>query len=79
LRGDAEGALAHFAEAVRVRPASADARYNYGRVLCERGDVALGIEQFEQALRLDPEHRGVRDAMELWTSRPPVSGASPTP
>jgi tetratricopeptide (TPR) repeat protein len=53
-RGDAQGAVAHYLEAVRGNAASADMRYNLGLALTEAGLTAEGIGELRMALHLNP-------------------------
>lgn len=53
-RGDAEGALADYREAVTLDPGLAEAHSNLGRLLLERGDVAGAASHLAHAARLEP-------------------------
>jgi tetratricopeptide (TPR) repeat protein len=53
-RGDRDRALAHFREAVRIKPGHARSRYNLAVVLLELGDLPRAEEQFRAAVALDP-------------------------
>jgi predicted Zn-dependent protease len=47
-------ALAHFAEAVRLKPDMLQARLNLGIALLKQGRQAEAIDQFNEVLRRDP-------------------------
>lgn len=61
--GDLAGASRHFAETVRIAPASAAAQYNMGMVLLmqSRGDEAAAY--MERAVALDPAHARAHDGL----------------
>jgi protein O-mannosyl-transferase len=52
--GKAEAAIAHFEEALRLKPDYVDAHNNLGVVLASAGRVQEAILHFEAALRIDP-------------------------
>jgi tetratricopeptide (TPR) repeat protein len=47
-------ALTLLSEVVRDKPDYADAQYQLGKLLLERGEVKAAIERLETAVRLDP-------------------------
>ncbi len=49
-----QDAIAHFQEAVRIKPDYANAHYNLGNALEQNGRVQDAITQYEEALRLNP-------------------------
>jgi Flp pilus assembly protein TadD len=49
-----EEARGHFAEAVRIRPGFANARFNLGLALETLGRLDEAAAQYEEAARLDP-------------------------
>ena len=53
--GHREEAVAHLAQALRLKPGYAEAHYNLGMALAQTGRVAEAIEHLEQALRLKPD------------------------
>lgn len=53
-------ALGHFAEAIRLKPDSAEAHNNYGNALVKLGREAEAVVEFETALRIAPEFLEVR-------------------
>jgi tetratricopeptide (TPR) repeat protein len=52
-RGELDGAVDVFEEAVRRQPASAELRYNLGLALKQRDDFAASEEQLRRAMELD--------------------------
>ena len=52
--GKPEAAIAHFEEALRLKPDYVDAHNNLGVVLAGAGRVEEAISHFETALRIDP-------------------------
>ncbi len=52
--GKPEAAIAHFEEALRLKPDYVDAHNNLGVVLAGAGRVREAISHFESALRIDP-------------------------
>lgn len=54
-RGEIPEARFQFEQAIRLKPDSAEARLDYGRLLADQGELAAGIRQFESAVRLKPD------------------------
>jgi Flp pilus assembly protein TadD len=50
-------AMGHFEEAVRRRPASAEAHNNLGLALAQQGRLEVAARHFREAVRLRPEFR----------------------
>jgi tetratricopeptide (TPR) repeat protein len=67
-RGDRAEAQAHYAAAVRINPAFADAHYNLGVALAARGQTEPALEQMREAVRLNPRHARARHNLgaALW-------------
>ena len=61
--GDAAGAHAAFADAVRIAPGDAVAHHNLGVFLREKGDFAPALESLRTALRLDAGLAPAREAL----------------
>ncbi len=53
-RGDFEGAIAEFTEALKINPNNVDAYYNQAVVYSQLGNFELAIANFSQALKFDP-------------------------
>src|SRR5579859_5038205 len=54
-KGDHDGAIAEYREAIRLRPDYAEAHYNLGIALSGKGDLDGAIGEYRQAIRLKPE------------------------
>jgi tetratricopeptide (TPR) repeat protein len=54
--GQPQEAVAQFAAAAALKPASAPAQYNLGYALAAAGREGEAMERFREALRLDPEY-----------------------
>jgi len=52
--GDADGAIAHYRQAVNLRPGYAEAHYNLGRLLAQKGQLDEAIAHYEKALQINP-------------------------
>jgi tetratricopeptide (TPR) repeat protein len=53
-QGDADGAIAHYRQAVELRPSYAEAHYNLGRLLVQKGQLDEAIAHYEKALEITP-------------------------
>ncbi len=55
-RGDVDGAIASFGEAIRIDPQHGEAHLRLGALLCDaKGDYEGAIIAFREAIRIDPE------------------------
>jgi len=52
--GDAEGALVHFAEAIRINPYNAEAHNHLGNILADRGELGEAVAHYAEAVRINP-------------------------
>ena len=50
-------AAGHFGEALRLRPASAEAHNNLGLALAQQGRLDVAASHFREAVRLRPDFR----------------------
>jgi tetratricopeptide (TPR) repeat protein/tRNA A-37 threonylcarbamoyl transferase component Bud32 len=66
-KGDLDGAIAQFKQALALDPKCAPGHNNLGTVLKDKGDLDGAIAQFKQALALDPKlaraHNGLGNAL----------------
>jgi len=53
-QGDTDGAIAHYRQALDLRPRYAEAHYNLGRLLAQKGQVDEAIAHYEKALEINP-------------------------
>jgi tetratricopeptide (TPR) repeat protein len=53
-QGDTDGAIAHYRQAVELRPSYAEAHYNLGRLLAQKGRPDEAIAHYEKALEINP-------------------------
>jgi protein O-mannosyl-transferase len=53
-QGDADRAIAHYREAVELRPSYAEAHYNLGRLLVQKGHLDEAIVHYKKALEINP-------------------------
>jgi Flp pilus assembly protein TadD len=60
-RGDLPGALASYAEAVRLRPDLAAFRVNHAAALARSGRARTAVAEYETAMRLDPRDAAARN------------------
>jgi Flp pilus assembly protein TadD len=55
-RGDLQGAIAEYSEAIRIRPSYPEAHNNLGPALAQTGRINDAIAEFHQAIRLRPNY-----------------------
>ena len=53
-QGDADRAIAHYRQAVELRPSYAEAHYNLGRLLAQKGQLDEALVHYEKALEINP-------------------------
>jgi protein O-mannosyl-transferase len=53
-QGDADKAIAHYRQAVELRPSYTEAHYNLGRLLAQKGQFDEAIVHYEKALEINP-------------------------
>jgi tetratricopeptide (TPR) repeat protein len=53
-QGDPEAAIAHYRQALELRPNYAEAHYNLGRLLVQKGELDEAIVHYEKALEINP-------------------------
>lgn len=53
--GDVEGALVHFAEAIRINPYNAEAHNHLGNILANRGALGEAVAHYAEAVRVCPD------------------------
>jgi len=54
-KGDVDGAIAQYREAIHLKPDYALAHYNLGNALYRKGDGQAAQEEFRRAFELDPD------------------------
>jgi tetratricopeptide (TPR) repeat protein len=67
--GQRQAAIAHFREAIRLRPGYAEANCNLGVALCAVGRVDEGIEHFRAAIRAQPNYPEVHNDLGVALAR----------
>jgi Tfp pilus assembly protein PilF len=55
-KGDVNGAIAHYEQALQIKPGYADAHNNLGNALLQKGSVDEAATQFQKALEIDPDN-----------------------
>jgi tetratricopeptide (TPR) repeat protein len=53
-RGDTDGAIAHYRQAVELRPSYSEAHYNLGRLLAQKGQLGDAVAHYQKALEVNP-------------------------
>jgi len=64
LEGDHLSAEKYYRDTIRLNPDRADANYNLALLLRERGDEKGSRAYLLNTLRIDPEFKGAREALE---------------
>lgn len=70
LKGDLEGALRDFNEAIRIDPSAGDGWYNRGVIYRKKGLRDLAIADFRRALRINPNDTDAIKNLEALGERP---------
>ena len=55
-KGDLDGALQDYTEAIRLQPDDAAAYYNRGAIRHEKGDLDGALQDYMEAIRLRPDY-----------------------
>lgn len=63
MKKDANEAIKLFSAAIKLSPKSPQYRYGLGRAFAMKGDTALALKEFEQALFWDPQFKPARDIL----------------
>jgi tetratricopeptide (TPR) repeat protein len=53
-QGDTDGAIAHYRQAVELRPSYTEAHYNLGRLLVQKDQLDEAIAHYEKGLEINP-------------------------
>jgi protein O-mannosyl-transferase len=53
-QGDTNGAIAHYRQAIELRPSYGEAHYNLGRLLVQKGQLEKAITHYVKALDINP-------------------------
>ena len=67
--GKIEEAIAHYEQALRIKPDDAEAHYNLGNALAQVGRVPEAIGQYQQALRIKPGFAEAQNALARLQAR----------
>ena len=65
--GRLDEAQEHYKSAVDIDDSYAETYFNYGQLLIEKGDSEGARMMFEKTLKLDPDHKAARAALEQLT------------
>jgi Flp pilus assembly protein TadD len=76
--GSWNGATRHFEAAIKINPKFARGHYGLGMALAELGQRERALEQFHQALQLQPGMADAKKAYEALQSTPPKKAADAT-
>jgi tetratricopeptide (TPR) repeat protein len=68
-RGDTDGAIQSFLNALRAKPTQAPSHYNAAVLLASKGDTAAAVTHLELALQLDPNYADAQRELEKLRSR----------
>ena len=68
-RGDTDGAIQAFLDALRAKPMQAQSHYNAAVLLAMKGDTVSAVSHLERALQIDPNYSDARAQLEKLRSR----------
>ena len=71
----ASEAIAHYSEALRIKPKYADAHNNLGLALNTLGRTDEAIQEFSQVLKINPEHPVARQMLDNLRKREKAPGS----
>jgi Flp pilus assembly protein TadD len=75
-KGQIDDAITQYQEAIRLKPAGADAHNNLGAALYRKGLTDEAIRQYQEALRLKPDYADARKNLDVALA---AKAASPRP
>lgn len=52
--------MLHYAEALRLDPAYAEAQFNWGNTMAEQGKFREAIAHYDEALRINPNYEDAK-------------------
>jgi tetratricopeptide (TPR) repeat protein len=55
-KGQADEAIRHYQDAIRLKPDYPEAHYNLGNELARKGDIDEAIRHYQEAIRLKPDY-----------------------
>ncbi len=58
-KGDIEGAIAEYRQAIRIKPDDAAAHYNLACACAQKRDARLAVESLRKAIDLDSKYKGM--------------------
>ena len=61
--GNHAGAIAHYQRALQLDPGQAETHYDLGVTLARAGRMPEAIEQWKQALQLNPDYTDAQNAL----------------
>jgi tetratricopeptide (TPR) repeat protein len=64
-KGDLDGAIAEYRQALRLKPDDAKAHFNLGVALRLKGDLDGAIAEYREALRLKPDFPGAQNNLAI--------------
>ncbi len=62
-KGDLDGAINQFQEAIRLKPDDFEAHYCFGIALDEKGQMDEAISQYQEAIHLKPDDADIHDSL----------------
>jgi tetratricopeptide (TPR) repeat protein len=60
-QGDADGAIAHYRQAIELWPNYTEAHYNLGRLLAQKGQLGDAIAHYQKVLEVNPADAGAHN------------------